>query len=76
MGCITSKTSSSYSTNSSKTNQNHKEANQSIKLGKSRQNQGVHELKKNYVINNLTKTLGEGAFGKVFLTTNKQDASL
>ena len=32
--------------------------------------QGVQELKKNYLIDQTTKKIGEGAFGNVFLTTN------
>jgi len=36
----------------------------------------VKELKQNYIIDNNTKVLGKGAFGKVFMTTNKQDVSL
>jgi len=45
-------------------------------VNKNRTNQGVKELKQNYIIDTHTKVLGEGAFGKVFLTTNKQDVSL
>lgn len=37
----------------------------------STQKQGAKELKQNYLINNSTKVLGSGAFGKVFMTTNK-----
>ena len=32
---------------------------------------GISELKRNYHFNSSTKTLGQGAFGKVFLTNNK-----
>jgi serine/threonine protein kinase len=32
---------------------------------------GAKELKANYLIDNNTKILGSGAFGKVFLTHNK-----
>ncbi len=35
--------------------------------------QGVHELKLNYLIDDNTKVLGVGSFGKVFMTTNKHD---
>lgn len=42
--------------------------NQSLK---SNQKQGAKELKANYQIDNNTKVLGSGAFGKVFLTFNK-----
>ena len=38
---------------------------------KSTQKQGAKELKANYVIDNNTKVLGTGAFGKVFKTYNK-----
>ena len=38
---------------------------------KSRQKQGAKELKENWVIDNNTKVLGQGSFGKVFLTHNK-----
>ena len=38
-----------------------------------RKQQGVTELKQNYVINNKTKVLGVGAFGRVFMTTNAWD---
>jgi len=37
--------------------------------------QGVHELKQNYVIDKTTVILGSGAFGKVFKTHNKHDKS-
>ena len=40
----------------------------------SNQKNGAKELKQNYKIDNGTKVLGNGAFGKVFLTTNKHDA--
>ena len=39
------------------------------------QKQGAKELKQNYHIDNSTKVLGSGAFGKVFLTYNKHDAN-
>ena len=38
---------------------------------KSKQKQGAKELKANYQIDNSTKVLGSGAFGKVFMTYNK-----
>ena len=37
------------------------------------QKQGAKELKQNYNIDNNTKVLGSGAFGKVFLTFNKHN---
>lgn len=37
---------------------------------KGTQKMGAKELKLNYLINNDTKILGQGAFGKVFLTHN------
>ena len=37
--------------------------------------QGVDALKQNYVINKDTRVLGAGAFGKVFMSVNKHDAS-
>ena len=42
----------------------------------STQKNGAKELKQNYNIDNSTKVLGNGAFGKVFLTTNKHDERL
>jgi len=39
---------------------------------KSKQKMGAKELKANYLIDNNTKVLGSGAFGKVFLTHNKK----
>merc|ERR1719464_202390 len=42
-----------------------------ISINEGRKQQGVHELKQNYVIDNKTKVLGVGAFGRVFMTTNK-----
>ena len=44
---------------------------QKININEGRKQQGVHELKQNYVIDNKTKVLGVGAFGRVFMTTNK-----
>lgn len=35
--------------------------------------QGAKELKQNYHIDNDTKVLGNGSFGKVFLTHNKHN---
>lgn len=35
-----------------------------------RQQQGVSELKKNYIISKKSKQLGSGAFGSVFKTSN------
>ena len=42
----------------------------------SHEKQGAKELKQNYVIDNNTKVLGSGAFGKVFLTHNKHNTNL
>ena len=42
---------------------------------RSTQKQGAKELKQNYIIDNNTKILGSGAFGKVFLTHNKHDSN-
>ena len=39
----------------------------------STEKQGAKELKQNYLIDNNTKVLGTGAFGKVFLTHNKHN---
>ena len=47
----------------------------SNKTLKSTVKQGAKELKQNYEINNDTKVLGNGAFGKVFLTNNKHDTN-
>ena len=49
---------------------------QKISTAQGRPQQGVNELKQNYVIDGKTKVLGSGAFGKVFMTTNKVDTSL
>ena len=46
---------------------------QQIKTGVGYKQQGVHELKQNYHIDSKTKVLGAGAFGRVFLTTNKHN---
>ena len=46
---------------------------QSISTVHGREQQGVHELKQNYVIDAKTKVLGVGAFGRVFMTNNKHD---
>ena len=40
---------------------------------RSNEKQGAKELKLNYQIDNNTKVLGSGAFGKVFLTHNKHN---
>ena len=45
----------------------------SIKTGEGNKQQGVHELKQNYHIDSKTKVLGVGAFGRVFLTSNKHN---
>ena len=44
-----------------------------IKPYDGKEQQGVHELKKNYVINNKTKVLGAGQFGRVFMTWRVKD---
>lgn len=44
-----------------------------IKTNEGDKQQGVHELKQNYHIDSKTKVLGVGAFGRVFLTTNKHN---
>ena len=46
-----------------------------VSVNRGRMQQGVHELKQNYVIDSKTKVLGSGAFGKVFMTNNKHDTS-
>jgi len=48
---------------------------QTITAGGARQQQGVHELKKNYVISKKSKQLGSGAFGSVFKTSNIHNPS-
>ena len=50
--------------------------NRKIIAGLGNKQQGVHELKKNYHIDKNTRVLGVGAFGKVFLTTNKFDNTI
>ena len=50
--------------------------NRKIIAGLCNKQQGVHELKKNYHIDKNTRVLGVGAFGKVFLTTNKFDNNI
>ena len=42
-------------------------------LLEAKQKQGAKELKLNYQIDNNTKNLGSGTFGKVFLTFNKHN---
>lgn len=46
----------------------------SIKVNEGRKQQGVRELKQNYHIDNKTRVLGTGAFGRVFHTYNKFDS--
>lgn len=41
-----------------------------------RKQQGVAELKMNYMIDQSTKVIGTGKFGKTFKTYNKNDPSL
>ena len=45
----------------------------SIAHGRIRSQQGVNELKMNYFLEGKVKVLGVGAFGKVFMSTNKLD---
>ena len=46
-----------------------------ITHGRGRSQQGVNELKMNYFLDGKVKVLGTGAFGKVFMTTNKLDTN-
>ena len=43
---------------------------------KTQEKQGAKELKRNYVIDQNTEVLGQGAFGKVFKTYNKHNSDL
>ena len=43
---------------------------------KTQEKQGAKELKRNYVIDQNTEVLGQGAFGKVFKTYNKHNNEL
>ena len=43
---------------------------------KTQEKQGAKELKRNYVIDQNTEVLGQGAFGKVFKTYNKHNKEL
>ena len=44
-----------------------------IEANKAREQQGIAQLKQNYVISGKTKVLGAGTFGKVFKTTSTKD---
>ena len=44
--------------------------------GQGSKQQGIHELKQNYIISSNTKQIGNGAFGRVFQTSNKHDENL
>ena len=68
MGCLSSNAAVAKDTNKQKVMKK-----QNIEIGKGNKQQGVHELKQNYHIDSKTKVLGVGAFGRVFLTTNKHD---
>ena len=68
MGCLTSKNAKSDQAASG----GHI-IKQKIVAGTGQKQQGVHELKMNYHIDSKTKVLGVGAFGRVFMTTNKHD---
>ena len=41
--------------------------------GRTLKQQGVHELKQNYLIDEKTKVLGVGSFGKVFMSSNRHN---
>ena len=69
MGCINS----TKAVKGDAATENRVPARQSIKTGEGNKQQGVHELKKNYHIDSKTKVLGVGAFGRVFLTSNKHN---
>ena len=56
-------------------NDNSSKAAKAGALLRSKEKQGAKELKQNYQIDNNTKVLGSGAFGKVFLTHNKHNTS-
>lgn len=46
-----------------------------FKAGEGSKQQGVQELKQNYIIDSTTKVISVGSSSKVFKTTNKQDKS-
>ena len=48
---------------------------QTIQIGKASKEQGVADLRKNYVIDSKTKVLGTGSTGRVFLTQSIEDES-
>jgi hypothetical protein len=66
MGCI-------QATNSKKIKERKNSLMRSIAHGRIRSQQGVNELKMNYFLEGKVKVLGVGAFGKVFMSTNKLD---
>ena len=47
-----------------------------IQLNKGQYQQGVHELKMNYCIDENTQLLGTGSFGKVYKSFNLNDPSI
>ena len=75
MGCIETKFSQCFKGLKANKNANSKQVIQAITYQARRgsQQQGVHELKKNYQLDGNTRLLGEGAFGKVFQATNVHD---
>jgi hypothetical protein len=68
MGCI-------QATNSKKIKERKNSLMRSIAHGRRRSQQGVNELKMNYSLEGKVKVLGVGAFGKVFMSTNKLDTN-
>jgi hypothetical protein len=68
MGCLNSKAASGDPNASMTRNSYHKKM--SVVAKEPRQQQGVSELKKNYIISKKSKQLGSGAFGSVFKTSN------
>ena len=47
-----------------------------VRVGTAKTQQGVHELKQNYIINDKTKVLGAGKYGRVFKTVSTKDKSI
>lgn len=47
-----------------------------MKLNQGQYQQGVHELKMNYCIDEKTQLLGTGSFGRVFKSYNLNDPSI
>ena len=66
MGCINVKS-------GSETAGGNKISRPKIRSGEESKQQTVQELKQNYHIDEKTKILGSGAFGRVFMTTNRHD---